>query len=76
MLECANRITCPNCAFLGRPNIYGNFRKDLTAEILDKDLQVKKIHHAFVVVTGDYTTGPGESFALPTYFPLMILRDP
>ncbi|CAB9519117.1 Cupin superfamily protein [Seminavis robusta] len=60
----------------GRPNLYGDFRKDLILEVLDKNLKTLKTHRAEVVVVGDYVKGPGESFALPTYKPILILRDP
>lgn len=33
-------------------------------------------HTAAFFITGLYTKGPGNSFALPTHHPIMILRDP
>ncbi|CAB9525330.1 Cupin superfamily protein [Seminavis robusta] len=60
----------------GRPNLYEDFRKDLTLEVLDKNLKPLKTHRAEVVVIGDYVKGPGASFALPTYKPILVLRDP
>lgn len=60
----------------GRPNIYGDYRKDFTVEVLDRDLDTIKRHKAEVVVVGDYVKGPGASFALPTYKPILVLRDP
>jgi hypothetical protein len=64
-------------AFLaGRPNKYDDYRKDLLVQALDKDMVVLATHKAQVIVTGDYVEGAGKSFALPTYQPIMILRDP
>ena len=33
-------------------------------------------HTMYVVIAGDYSDGPSNSFALPTHGPLLIIRDP
>lgn len=33
-------------------------------------------HTAIFFIEGSYSKGPGNSFSLPTYEPIMILRDP
>lgn len=63
-------------AFLtvGRPNIIKPFTKNVNIKVFDGE---KDVHHrADFFVQGPFSKGKGNSFALPTHQPLMILRDP
>ncbi|CAK9105214.1 Hypothetical protein SCF082_LOCUS49043 [Durusdinium trenchii] len=54
----------------GRPNINGDHDKRITVSTQGVS------HEIQVVVVGDYDQGGGSSFALPTYEPLLVVRDP
>jgi len=58
----------------GRPEIKEPYTKSLVIEA--KVGSQKKNHLAIIFVEGFYKGDKGESFALPTHEPLMILRDP
>ena len=60
----------------GRPNRGGDHTKEFLVEVLDKDLRTIKTHRARVAVVGDYVLKKLASFALPTFEPILILRDP
>jgi hypothetical protein len=57
----------------GRPNLDYPHTKLLRLDVNDGS---PRRHTAKVIVTGDFVQAPGPSFALPTYKPLLILRDP
>ena len=57
----------------GRPNLDGSNRH-IFFTIIGGTADVS--HTAAFFIEGLYTKGPGNSFALPTYHPIMILRDP
>ena len=58
----------------GRPNIVFPYTKNLIFKVLGGTSDVE--HKAAICVEGLYSKGPGNSFALPTHEPIMILRDP
>jgi hypothetical protein len=58
----------------GRPNIISPYTKNIIFKVIGGTSDVA--HKAAVFVSGLYSKGPGNSFALPTHEPLMILRDP
>jgi hypothetical protein len=59
----------------GRPNYRPpEYKKFFTIEVNDRD--ILRRHVAEFIVTGDYDLGAGASFALPTYEPILVLRDP
>ncbi len=57
---------------VGRPNISPPYTKNLIIRVLGSDI----LHRADFFIEGLFSKGPGDSFALPTHQPLMILRDP
>ena len=57
----------------GRPSIVFPYTKNI---IFSVEGAAVKDHKAAVFVSGLYSKGPGNSFALPTHEPIMILRDP
>lgn len=57
---------------VGRPNIAPPYTKNLNIRVLGSDV----FHRADFFIEGLFSKGPGDSFALPTHQPLMILRDP
>ena len=57
----------------GRPNLDGSNRH-IFFSIIGGTADVS--HTAAFFIEGLYTKGPGNSFALPTHHPIMILRDP
>ena len=56
----------------GRPNIVAPYTKSMIFKVIGADLE----HKAAILIEGLYSKGPGNSFALPTHEPIMILRDP
>jgi hypothetical protein len=58
----------------GRPNPYPDYKKRFTVAVKDRGLT--RTHVAEFIVTGDFDRGPGASFGLPTYKPILVLRDP
>ena len=58
----------------GRPNILDTYTKNIFFSVSSESEEVK--HKAVVFVDGLYSKGPGNSFALPTHAPIMVLRDP
>ena len=58
----------------GRPNIVSPYTKNMIFSIQGGTASVT--HTAAIVDGGYYSKGPGNSFALPTHKPIMILRDP
>ena len=58
----------------GRPNIVSPYTKSIEFEVTGGTSTAK--HTAMFFVEGLYSKGQGNSFALPTYEPIMILRDP
>ena len=56
----------------GRPNIVAPYTKPIIFKVIGADLE----HKAAIFIEGLYSKGPGNSFALPTHEPIMILRDP
>jgi hypothetical protein len=60
----------------GRPNVNAPYTKNIkfTAMVHGSLAEVK--HVAEVFVEGLFSSGQGNSFALPKYEPLMVLRDP
>ncbi len=58
----------------GRPNIVSPFTKSIIFTV--KDIPGVDPHVATFFIEGLYSKGPGNSFALPTHEPIMILRDP
>jgi len=62
-------------AFLiGRPNVRSPYTKDIILTVRGKKLNIRNTLNIFV--EGLWSSGPGDSVALPTYEPIMILRDP
>jgi hypothetical protein len=58
----------------GRPNPFGTFTKNINFKVIGGAVDVK--HFAEFFIEGLYSKGDGNSFALPTHDPIMILRDP
>lgn len=58
----------------GRPNIVKPYTKSIIFKVIGGDADVE--HKASIFISGLFSKGPGESFALPTHKPIMILRDP
>jgi len=59
----------------GRPYPVGDRNtKFMLFQVLGVDDDVR--HTAEIFIQGLYTKGPGSSFALPTHYPIMVLRDP
>lgn len=56
----------------GRPSISAPYTKNIHLSIPNANVE----YTAAVVVVGKYSRGAGDSFALPTHKPIMILRDP
>jgi hypothetical protein len=59
----------------GRPNYLPDYKKSFTFEAMEDGVVLRR-HIAEFIVTGDYDQGGGPSFALPTYEPVLVLRDP
>eukprot|EP00957_Ditylum_brightwellii_P130260 9936730-Ditylum_brightwellii.AAC.1 len=57
----------------GRPKIAGDHIKTVLIQVLGDD---NNKHTSGIFVEGLYDKGPGDSFAVPTHEPLLILRDP
>ncbi|CAB9509704.1 Cupin superfamily protein [Seminavis robusta] len=60
---------------VGRPRVDSPYRKTFKVKVTKQGVRILT-HVAEMVVTGDYKLGEGKSFALPTYEPILILRDP
>ncbi|CAB9504895.1 Cupin superfamily protein [Seminavis robusta] len=60
---------------VGRPRIDSPYRKTFKVKVTKQGVRILT-HVAEMVVIGDYKLGEGKSFALPTYEPILILRDP
>ena len=58
----------------GRPNIIEPFTKSVTFSTIGGTASLS--HQALFFIEGFYSQGPGNSFALPTHEPIMVLRDP
>lgn len=58
----------------GRPNIIDPFTKRITFSTVGGTASLS--HRALFFIEGFYSQGPGNSFALPTHEPIMVLRDP
>ena len=58
----------------GRPNIVSPYTKNIIFKIIGGTSEVE--YKAAIFVSGLYSKGPGNSFALPTHEPIMVLRDP
>ena len=56
----------------GRPNIFPDYTKTLTFQVIGRDLRVI----IDCLVTGEFSGSPFNSIEVPTYEPIMILRDP
>ena len=70
-----NAHAIPSSKFkAGRPNYLPDFNKTFTIEVQDRDIMRR--HVAEFIVTGDFDLDKGPSFALPTYKPILVLRDP
>lgn len=41
-----------------------------------QDVTPSVSHTAAIIVQGYFTKGPGQSYALPTHKPILVLRDP
>ena len=57
----------------GRPNIIAPYTKSIFFSVSGTE---DVMHTAAVFINGLYSKGPGNSFALPTHQPIMVLRDP
>lgn len=58
----------------GRPNPFGTYTRNIFFSVTGGEEDVT--HTAAVFIEGVYSKGPGNSFALPTHNPIMVLRDP
>ena len=58
----------------GQPNIISPYTKDINFQLIGVTQYVANT--AKIIIVGNYLRGPGESFAFPTHYPVMILRDP
>ena len=58
----------------GQPNIIPPYTKKLLFQLIGVTESVT--HTAHIIVTGNYLLAKGQSYALPTHYPVMILRDP
>lgn len=56
----------------GRPNPFPPYTRNMFFSVTNTNIQ----HTAEVFIDGLYTKGPGNSIAIPTFEPVMILRDP
>ena len=58
----------------GRPRIDADYEKSIMFSVIGGTEDVT--HNANIFISGLYSKGPGNSFALPTHQPIMVLRDP
>lgn len=58
----------------GRPNPFGSYTKNIIFKAISAQSTVQ--HNAEFFIEGLYSKGIGNSFALPTHEPIMVLRDP
>lgn len=58
----------------GRPNPFKPYTKNINFKVIGGARDVKHVAEFFI--EGLYSKGDGNSFALPTHDPIMILRDP
>jgi hypothetical protein len=58
----------------GRPNPFKPFTKNINFKVIGGARNVN--HFAEFFIEGLYSKGDGNSFALPTHDPIMIIRDP
>ena len=72
--EIGGASTRPLVFATGRPNIVAPYTKSVIFRVFGVDVDV--VHKAEVFITGLYSKGPGQSFALPTHEPIMVLHDP
>lgn len=60
----------------GRPNPFSPYTRNMFFSVTAPDLSEDIRHKAVFFIEGLYKKGPGNSFVLPTYEPIMVLRDP
>jgi len=58
----------------GRPNISPEYTKNVIIKVIGGTTNVQ--HRSDFFIEGLFSKGPGNSFALPSHKPIMILRDP
>ena len=68
------RLEDPFYLATGRPNILAPYTKRLIIKTIGGTQEVE--HEATIFIEGEYSKGKGDSFALPSHEPIMILRDP
>ena len=59
---------------VGRPNINDPYTKNVNIRVIGAANNVQ--HRAEFFIEGQFSLGAGDSFALPTHQPIMVLRDP
>ena len=59
---------------VGRPNITPPYTKNVNFQVIGAATNVQ--HTADFFIEGQFSLGAGDSFALPTHKPIMVLRDP
>lgn len=70
--QVVNESGSPLTFATGRPNSFPPYTRNMFFSVTNTNLQ----HTAEVFIDGLYTKGPGNSMAIPTFEPVMILRDP
>ena len=68
------RLNGPFYLATGRPNIVPPYTKRIYIKTIGGTQEVE--HEAIIFIEGLYSKGKGDSFALPSHEPIMILRDP
>ena len=68
------RLNDPFFLVTGRPNPVAPYTKRIIIKTMGGTQEVK--HVATIFIEGEYSEGKGDSFALPSHEPIMILRDP
>ena len=68
------RLKGPFFLATGRPNIVEPYTKRIFIKTIGGTQEAE--HEATVFIEGEYSKGKGDSFALPSHEPIMILRDP
>ena len=68
------RLNGPFYLATGRPNIVAPYTKRIYIKTIGGTQEVE--HEAIIFIEGLYSKGKGDSFALPSHEPIMILRDP
>lgn len=58
----------------GRPNPFGDYTRNILFSVVGAGKDIK--HNAVFFIDGLFSKGQGNSVSLPTYDPILVLRDP